>query len=112
MVPGIMIQTAALRFFYRKVLRRPLFADDAPLPKVVRHQTTHRAQPGRSRPAHRSRLEPSSQDDPDDALLDRHPPVAPAESAPKARAVFKLSRTTALGESLPENTPVGRLLHL
>jgi integrase/recombinase XerD len=34
----IRIQTAALRFFYRKVLRRPLFGDDAPLPKVVRHQ--------------------------------------------------------------------------
>jgi len=34
----IRIQTAALRFFYRKVLRRPLFADDAPLPKVIRHQ--------------------------------------------------------------------------
>jgi site-specific recombinase XerD len=35
---SIRLQTAALRFFYRKVLRRPLFADDAPLPKVVRHQ--------------------------------------------------------------------------
>jgi len=35
---SIRIQTAALRFFYRKVLRRPLFADDAPLPKVIRHQ--------------------------------------------------------------------------
>ena len=35
---SIRIQTAALRFFFRKVLRRPLFADDAPLPKVVRHQ--------------------------------------------------------------------------
>ena len=32
------LQTAALRFFYRKVLRRPLFGDDAPLPKVVRRQ--------------------------------------------------------------------------
>jgi integrase/recombinase XerD len=35
---SIRIQTAALRFFYRKVLRRPLFADDAPLPKVIRYQ--------------------------------------------------------------------------
>jgi integrase/recombinase XerD len=34
----IRVQTAALRFFFRKVLRRSLFADDAPLPKVVRHQ--------------------------------------------------------------------------
>jgi len=35
---SIRLQTAALRFFYRKVLRRPLFGDDAPLPKVVRYQ--------------------------------------------------------------------------
>jgi len=35
---SIRLQTAALRFFYRKVLRRPLFADDAPLPKIIRHQ--------------------------------------------------------------------------
>ena len=35
---SIRVQTAALRFFYRKVLRRPLFADDAPLPKVIRYQ--------------------------------------------------------------------------
>src|SRR5579871_3056367 len=35
---SIRLQTAALRFFYRKVLRQPLFGDDAPLPKVVRHQ--------------------------------------------------------------------------
>jgi len=34
----IRVQTAALRFFFRKVLRRSLFADAAPLPKVVRHQ--------------------------------------------------------------------------
>ena len=34
----IRIQTSALRFFYRKVLRRPLFGDDAPLPRIVRHQ--------------------------------------------------------------------------
>ena len=35
---SIRIQTAALRFLYRKVLRRQLFADDAPLPKIIRHQ--------------------------------------------------------------------------
>jgi len=35
---SIRLQTSAIRFFYRKVLRRPLFGDDAPLPKVVRRQ--------------------------------------------------------------------------
>ena len=35
---SIRIQTSALRFLFRKVLRGPLFADDAPLPKLARHQ--------------------------------------------------------------------------
>lgn len=34
----IRVQTAALRFFYRKVLRQRLTADDLPLPKLVRRQ--------------------------------------------------------------------------
>jgi site-specific recombinase XerD len=34
----IRVQTAALRFFYRKVLRQRLTADDLPLPKLARRQ--------------------------------------------------------------------------
>jgi site-specific recombinase XerD len=34
----IRLQTAALRFFYRKVLHRRLTADDLPLPKLLRRQ--------------------------------------------------------------------------
>ena len=35
---SIRLQTAALRFFYRKVLHRRLTADDLPLPKLLRRQ--------------------------------------------------------------------------
>jgi len=35
---SVMVQMSALRFFFRKVLRRPYFHDDLPLPKVQRRQ--------------------------------------------------------------------------
>jgi len=51
----IRVQTAALRFFFRKVLRRSSFADERPTPEGCTPPTTYRAQPGRSRSADRRR---------------------------------------------------------
>ena len=42
----IRLHTAALRFFYRKVLHRRLTADDLPLPKLVRRQIPIVLSPG------------------------------------------------------------------
>ena len=52
---GVVIQMAAPRFLFLKVLKRRSSRDDLPVPKLLRRQI-HRAEPGRSGPAHVIRI--------------------------------------------------------